>query len=587
MRSRQPAWYGAAVRSRTLTSALVAALGACGPSAPIPHRSVNSPAPTAARDRSTTERPAYGAVVTVVVDQLAAWVLYERILELPADGGFARLRREGSYVPELRYDFAITETAPGHSALYTGASPRESGIIGNEATDASGNTRLIVLDEQTSLVGRGGALPRPGISLGDLPVETLADALRKQRPNAEIVSISYKDRGSVFGGGRKPNATVWFDSETKGFVTSSAFATELPSFANLEPPALPATWNPLDPAWLTAHVKTVDAQDGEADVAGLGTTFPHVAKNLDARRPTPLFDEDLFALALAVVAAKEQKSPLLLALSLSGNDYVGHAFGPDSWEAWDSLRRLDALLARFLGALDRTFGSNGYALLLSGDHGIVPLPEVTLAGRVRPDCAKHADRWERPCGEGGRVSVDAMLERLESSAQRALGNGHWILGYFDPYLYLSADGRALSPVRRAALVDAITKVLLAKPGVARVIDVGALPATCPPSDGIEALVCRSVAPGRGGDLYLVSKPGYFFLDKPRPHGTTHGTPYLYDRAVPLLVRAPGRVAANRIVSEPLDFRAFSRTAASLLDIEAPSAARPGRDLGTSGYARSR
>jgi hypothetical protein len=399
--------------------------------------------------------------------------------------------------------------------------------------------------------------------------------------------MSYKERGSVFGGGRKPNASVWFDSETKGFVTSSAFASELPSFAKVEPPALPATWNPLDPGWLARHAKTEDAQEGEAEVAGLGTTFPHVIDNLDARRPTPFFDQDLFALASGVVSARERKSPLFLALSLSGNDYVGHAFGPDSWEAWDALRRLDALLARFLEALDRAFGASGHALLLSGDHGVVPLPEVTLARRVRADCAREADRWERPCGEGGRVSIDRLLERLENEAKRALGDGRWLLGYFDPYLHFSAEGRALSPSRRALLVSAVSRVLLAEPGVARVIDVATLPATCPTSDDIDALVCRSVSPGKGGELYLVPKPGYFFLDKPRPRGTTHGTPYLYDRAVPLLVRAPGRVPANRSAEEPLDFRAFARTAAALLDIEAPGAARSGRDLSASSYAPSR
>ncbi|MES1207762.1 MAG: hypothetical protein ABUS79_17650, partial [Pseudomonadota bacterium] len=60
-------------------------------------------------------------LVTIVVDQLAAWIAAERWPELPADGGFARLRREGLTVRELRFAHAITDTAPGHSALMTGA----------------------------------------------------------------------------------------------------------------------------------------------------------------------------------------------------------------------------------------------------------------------------------------------------------------------------------------------------------------------------------------------------------------------------------------------------------------------------------
>ena len=574
-RARYPAQERPPVRFSVWVHALlVVALGACGGTAPVSQTPDEKRSPVA-----MTERPAYAAVVTIVVDQLAAWVLSERIGALPAEGGFARLRREGSYVPDLRYDFAITETAPGHAALYTGASPRESGIIGNEAVDASGTPRPVVRDERTSLIGAAGPLPRAGTSLAALRVETIADVLRKERPGAEIVGISYKDRSAIFGGGRKPNASVWFDSASNAFVTSTAFATELPGFAKLEPPALPTTWNPLDPAWLAEHTQTADAEEGEADVDGLGTTFPHTVASLDARRATPFANEDLFALALSRLAARpERGTPLFLALSLSAHDLIGHAFGPDSWEAWDALRRLDAHLARFLDALDQAFGSSGHALLLSSDHGIVPLPEVTLAGRVRPDCRDRTDRWERPCGESGRLMFDRLMERLESEAERALGQGPWLSGYVEPCLHFRAAGRALSPSRREALVAAVTKALLGEPGVARVIDVATLPATCPQSDDIDALVCRSVSPGKSGELYLVPKPGFFFVSKPRPRGTTHGSPYLYDRAVPLLVRAPGRVAPNRIVSEPLDFRAFPRTAAALLDIEAPSAARSGRDL---------
>ena len=66
-------------------------------------------------------------LVTIVVDQLAAWMADERWPALPSDGGFARLQREGLTVRELRFAHSVTETAPGHAALYTGAVPRVSG----------------------------------------------------------------------------------------------------------------------------------------------------------------------------------------------------------------------------------------------------------------------------------------------------------------------------------------------------------------------------------------------------------------------------------------------------------------------------
>src|SRR3982751_4819725 len=70
-----------------------------------------------------------GWLGAIVVDQMGAWMADERWNALPSDGGFARLLREGTYVRELRFAHANTETAPGHAALYTGAAPRVSGIV--------------------------------------------------------------------------------------------------------------------------------------------------------------------------------------------------------------------------------------------------------------------------------------------------------------------------------------------------------------------------------------------------------------------------------------------------------------------------
>ena len=77
---------------------------------------------------------------------------------------------------------------------------------------------------------------------------------------------------------------------------------------------------------------------------------------------------------------------------------------------------------------------------------------------------------------------------------------------------------------------------------------------------------------QAGDFYLVAAPGTFFdPDLAEGRGTNHGSPYLYDRAVPLIVRAPGRVPAGMTVTQPTSFATFARTAASLLAIPEPRA----------------
>jgi microcin C transport system substrate-binding protein len=56
------------------------------------------------------------------------------------------------------------------------------------------------------------------------------------------------------------------------------------------------------------------------------------------------------------------------------------------------------------------------------------------------------------------------------------------------------------------------------------------------------------------------------------------SPCMYDRAAPLLVRAPGRVPAGVVREAPVSFTAFARTAASLLGVRPPAGARGGEDL---------
>ncbi len=539
------------------------------------------------RADSSTRPP---VLVTIVVDQLAAWVADERMDQLPKTGGFARLAREGTRVRELRYAHAVTDTAPGHSALYTGAIPRESGIFGNEVIDEKAGKRVsILLDPRVQAVRTTGPVPNSrGSSAARLRVPTVADQLRAARPDAFIVSLSLKDRGAIFGGGSTPTASIWYDAGTSDWVSSTAFARELPGW--VPPPRRMVSsqfqsfvWDPLDPAWVKAHAKTPDDQPGEGDLAGLGTTFPHrlgaARAPALAFRATPFADEALLGLALAALDDPRAKGhAIMLAISLSANDYIGHTFGPDSWEAWDELLRLDASLARFFATLDARFTEKGYAVILSADHGVVSMPEAIKGcpAGARPD------PWQRPCEGGTRLLPDALAEDLQAEAAKAIGPGRWIAGVADPYVYFTAAAQALDSKRRADLTEALRRWLSARSGVHSVYVTREIAGrTCAPNsdESEEALVCRSVVPFGGGELFIDTVPGTFFdpsvvVGK----GTSHGTPYRYDRSVPLFARAPGRVAAGADIREPMGFGTFARTASSLLGIEAPAAVKAASDL---------
>ncbi len=552
------------MRPQLLALALFAA--ACTPSRP-PVVTAPPPAP-----------PRPEVVVTMVIDQFAAWIAAERLPLLPDAGGFARLRREGTWFREMHYMHAATDTAPGHSSLYTGVPPRESGILANELVDARGERYSILRDDATRVVTFDGPADGAASSIAILRVPTLADAVREQRPDAVIVSVSLKDRGAIFGGGRRPDATLWFDPRRDSFVTSTAFAQAMPAWATPAGTTAAVTalraapWALANDNWVQEHAASSDDNPGEGDLDGWGTTFPHdftrSRRPGGALRASPMGDVAVLDLAAAAVTgARAPGRPMLLAVSLSSNDYVGHLFGPDSWEAWDQLRRLDASLARFFDRLDAAVGPRGWALVLSADHGIVTLPEAPREARPWCTPAAPADHWARPCGPLTRLDPDAIARELQEAAVAAVGAGAWVRGVADPYVYLTPEATQLPAERRAQLLAALEARAQQHPEVERVVQTLTVPARCDEGESVESLLCRSIPADSGAALYLQGRAGAFFDAGYVPgRGASHGSPYLFDRAVPLFVRAPGAVEAGRRVDEPVPFTRFREMAERLLGL---------------------
>ena len=71
-----------------------------------------------------------------------------------------------------------------------------------------------------------------------------------------------------------------------------------------------------------------------------------------------------------------------------------------------------------------------------------------------------------------------------------------------------------------------------------------------------------------GDYFVVPAAGSFFdAELTVGKGTSHGTPYLFDRTVPLLVRAPGKADEGTTIEDPVDFTAYAAIEASLLGLD--------------------
>ncbi len=495
-------------------------------------------------------------VVLVVIDQLPSWSFEHDAPQL--HGGIARLLREGAVWWRARYPYATTNTGPGHATLGTGATPSLHGIVANRWFERG--VKIEVGDDPG--VGRldveGGA-PRPeGASGRRLAVPGLAEALHAVWPQARAVSLAWKPRAAVMVAGQHPDLALWFDAEQAAMTTSTAYRDTLPpwlaALARAHPEdALRQPWSPVDPDALARLAPGGDEQPGEADPEGLGTHFPHTPTSAKALAFVTAADTLLVDTAIAAIdgeALGRDDAPDLLALSFSPHDYAGHAWCQESWERAEHLLAIDRELARLFDHLDAQLGHEHYAVVFTSDHGALPSRALAAAA--------------------GRPSRLWLTTELEALAQRAaseiLGEGTWVVGANTTALTLSASLHAHA--QRDAAIDRVAE-RLREAGLAYVARTDTMPRDCGGGDDLAALVCRSVARDHGGDLYMVA-PEHDLLNDEDGECTAHGSPWSYDREVPVIVRAPGLPAATQ--AEVPSMLQLAPTIAALLGVPPPARA---------------
>lgn len=463
--------------------------------------------------------PPQRLVIAIVLDQLGSATLARHLPHLDADGALRTMVREGAFFPRANYPHAVTLTAPGHALLFTGATPAASGIVSNRFRH-EGQQVTSVQDGEHTVLGSSERFAGAGL----LRAQTVAEALRAEHAQAKVVSISLKDRGAILPVGAVGDAVLWYAPETLGFTTSTQYGTSLPAFVETFATEHPAAdmlmpWTVPDASALLERLGP-DAAPGEGDMHGFGIVFPHDpragGRAGDVLPVMPVLSERLVALAKTAVAAEglgQDEVPDLLVLSISGTDYAGHVFGPDSWEYFDHLRRVDRALGAWLRELSK---QQQVAVLLTSDHGVARLAEQQQGSR--------------------RLPTERLSQGVETLLDQQVGPRDWVDGFSAPYLYL-ANGVASDADVRGRVCEA----LRADSDVAWAVDPVAESGPCalsalPP--GLQRPVGRSLYSGRGGDFYIVPEEGVV-LDEGRGTGTTHGTPWHYDRMVPVVVWAEG------------------------------------------------
>lgn len=473
-------------------------------------------------------------VVGIVVDQMRYDYL-TRFWNQYDEGGFKRLVTQGFNCKNNHFNYAPTSTGPGHASVYTGTTPAQHGIIGNNWYDKESEQEVYCASD-TTYNSVGTSSDAGQMSPHRMQVTTITDALRLHtQQRGKTIAIALKDRGAVLPGGHTANAAYWFQGGDEGhWITSSYYMEQLPKWVT--------DYNNSDrvrdykKAWTT--VKDIDTyvESGldQNTYEGLfetetSPTFPHNTPNMINRNAdfeilkyTPYGNSITTDFAIEALEKERLGTDTVtdfLAISFSSTDYVGHKYGVNSKEVEDTYIRLDKDLERLFKALDKRVGEEEYTVFLTADHGAVDVPAYLKDLNI----------------PAGYFDVEKMRAQLSEYVKYTFGTTDIIKNFSNYQFFLDHKVIRNLDMDLAEAQEKIAREVLTYEGIDRVFT-GYQMWNNHYTAGIPYTLQQGYHQKRSGDILLVLAPGVVTY----PHtGSTHGSPQIYDTHVPLLFYGKG------------------------------------------------
>ncbi|MCL4115123.1 UNVERIFIED_CONTAM: hypothetical protein GTU68_033144 [Idotea baltica] len=502
-------------------------------------------------------------VVGIVVDQMRYdyltrfWNHYE-------EGGFKRMINEGFNCKNNHYNYAPTNTGPGHTSVYTGTTPATHGIISNNWYDKdSGTSVYCAADDSYTTVGSNSDAGK--MSPHRMLTTTITDELRLHtQMRGKTIAIALKDRGAVLPGGHTANAAYWFEGNTTAsWITSSYYMSELPKWA--------ADFNSAKSVakykkpWVTAkpintYVESVmDNNAYEGLYKGeTTTTFPHdfpklweANGNYDILKSSPYGNSMTADFAIAAVDGENlgaDNIPDFLAVSFSSTDYVGHKFGVDSKEIQDTYIQLDSDLSRLFSALDKKVGIGEYTVFLSADHGANPVPAYLKDKKVLTS----------------NFDSKGMQEKLNEYVKFTYGSTDLIKNISNNEIFLDHDFVKNLDINIKDVQENLAAEILGYPAVAHVYT-GYQMWQNDYTRGIPHIMQNGYNEKRSGDVLFVLNPNTMTYSGT---GSSHGSPQIYDTHTPLLFFGKGIKNGSTVARTEIPD--IAATMAALLGVSFPS-----------------
>lgn len=510
-------------------------------------------------------------VVGIVVDQMR----YDYLLRFKdkfGSKGFNKLINKGTNFENAHYNYVPTYTAVGHSSVYTGTTPKNHGVIGNNWYDKFEKKTIYVVDDAnyTTIGSDSNAGKR---SPKRLVSSTVADELKlAQNFKGKVFGVAIKDRSAILPAGHAADMAFWFDGGSEGkWISSSYYADHLPEWVqnyNIKNKTQLDTY--LNTPWTTKN-NIATYEESANDLRKFernfkqeqSPTFPHELKQLKDRngnysllKNTPAGNTITLDFAKAIVEneqlGKDTKNADFLAVSLSSTDYIGHQFGPASKEVQDTYVRLNDDIDEFINFLDRTVGKGDYVLFVTADHAVVHVPNYLKEKKI----------------PGGYFNDRAFKERLNSFISKKYKTTGLIENVSNHQIFLNHEKLDTLNLSSEMVENDIVTEIINYPMVYKAVSAHTLQRTefqyAPLS-----LLQEGYNQKRSGDVLFVLTPSVINGSSKISKGTTHGSGYNCDTHIPIIFYGAS-IAKGKKVKKPVTITQIAPTLSNLLQIQEPT-----------------
>jgi predicted AlkP superfamily pyrophosphatase or phosphodiesterase len=507
-------------------------------------------------------------VIGIVVEQLKYDQL-ERLRDRFGEDGIKKLINEGTYFKNASFEYMLTQSAPGHATISTGAEPSLHGITSDNWYLPLKN-ELIYCTRDVAVNPVGGSYESGLNSPVNLQASTFSDELEMAtNKNSKVFGIGIKDNPAILSTGHSADGVYWFDDVTGTWMTSTYYSKSLPAWvADFNATGYPESY--LSGSWsmLRPPAEYADClSDSNSFEAGFDSknSFPYDLKKIRAKsagsaknsysllRETPFGNSLTTSFAIKLIEKEDlgkDDTTDYLSICYASTDYIGHRFGPSSVEMGDAILRLDNDIKGLLKYVIDSIGKKNVLIYFTAAHGVSEIPAVLEKNRI----------------PAGYFRQNQALQLLRSYLNAVYGEGNWVKGYSERQIFLN---RTLIEDARLSLEDVQKKVarfLVQFTGVAAAYPYSAFEANDFGNGNLKKII-NNFNPQRSGDVIVTLNPGW--VENDGDYVTNHNSPYEYDTHVPLIWY--GWSVNRATVTRKVNMTDIAATLSTLCRVPSPNA----------------